>query len=96
MPEQSSGARQTSFSDTRITRRRNHCHLAAVNSRQPGNIGICLIQNTRRAGASNYILNTPNLVSGIDAFSAAEKASANIRRVSDGVIIPSSHNRAVA
>jgi hypothetical protein len=43
-----------------------------------------------------HILNTPNLVSGIGALSAAEKASASTRRVSVGAMMPSSHSRAVA
>ena len=43
-----------------------------------------------------YILNTPNFVSGTGAFSAAEKASASTRRVSEGRMMPSSHSRAVA
>ena len=44
----------------------------------------------------HYILNTPNLVRGIGAFSAADNASASTRRVSEGAMMPSSHNRAVA
>ena len=43
-----------------------------------------------------YIRNTPNFVSGIGALSAAEKASPSTRRVSCGVMTPSSHSRAVA
>jgi addiction module HigA family antidote len=43
-----------------------------------------------------YIRNTPNFVSGIGALSATEKHSASTRRVSAGVIMPSSHSRAVA
>ncbi len=52
----------------------------------------------RRVSTSRrrYILNTPHLVSGIGAFSAAENASANTRRVSCGAMMPSSHSRAVA
>jgi hypothetical protein len=46
--------------------------------------------------APPHILNTPNLVSGTGALSAAEKASANTRRVSDGAMMPSSQRRAVA
>ena len=46
--------------------------------------------------APTHILNTPNLVSGIGALSAAEKHSASTRRVSPGVMMPSSHSRAVA
>jgi hypothetical protein len=44
----------------------------------------------------SYILNTPHLVLPTRAFSAAENASASTRRVSCGVMIPSSHSRAVA
>ena len=51
---------------------------------------VCLSQSL------HYILNTPNLVSGIGAFSAAESASASTRRVSLGRMMPSSHSRAVA
>lgn len=43
-----------------------------------------------------HIRNTPNRVSGIGALRAAEKASASTRRVSCGVMMPSSHSRAVA
>jgi hypothetical protein len=43
-----------------------------------------------------HILNTPNFVSGIGALSAAEKHNANTRRVSAGVMMPSSQSRAVA
>ena len=43
-----------------------------------------------------YIRNTPNFVSTTGAFSAAESASANTRRVSDGAMMPSSQRRAVA
>src|ERR1700719_3187604 len=45
---------------------------------------------------STHIRNTPNRVSEIGAFSAAEKHNASTRRVSAGVMMPSSHNRAVA
>jgi len=45
---------------------------------------------------SPYILNTPNRVSSTGAFSAALKAKASTRRVSDGAMMPSSHKRAVA
>jgi len=43
-----------------------------------------------------HILNTPNFVSGIGALSVAANDSASTRRVSAGVIIPSSQSRAVA
>jgi hypothetical protein len=43
-----------------------------------------------------YILNTPNFVSGIGAFNVAANARASTRRVSDGVMMPSSQRRAVA
>jgi hypothetical protein len=43
-----------------------------------------------------HILNTPNLVRGIGALSAADKAKAKTFRVSLGAMIPSSHSRAVA
>ncbi len=43
-----------------------------------------------------YILKTPNFVSAIGAFRAADKASATTRRVSPGAMMPSSHRRAVA
>ena len=49
-----------------------------------------------RAEAAAHILNTPNLVSGTGALSAAENASASTRRVSLGAMMPSSHSRAVA
>ena len=42
-----------------------------------------------------HILNTPNFVSWIGAFSVAANAKASTRRVSDGKIIPSSHRRAL-
>jgi hypothetical protein len=44
----------------------------------------------------NYILNRPKRVSGIGAFNAADKPSANTVRVSAGSITPSSHKRALA
>ena len=43
-----------------------------------------------------HILNTPNLVSGTGALSAALNAKAKTRRVSPGAMMPSSHSRAVA
>jgi hypothetical protein len=43
-----------------------------------------------------YIRNTPNRVSSIGALSAAESARPSTRRVSCGVMMPSSHSRAVA
>ncbi len=46
--------------------------------------------------SSPHIRKTPKGVSGIGAFSVAEKASARTRRVSDGAIMPSSQSRAVA
>ena len=45
---------------------------------------------------ARYIRKTPNFVSSIGAFSAAERLSARTIRVSSGSIIPSSHSRAVA
>jgi hypothetical protein len=42
-----------------------------------------------------HIRKTPNSVSGIGAFSAAERPSARTRRVSSGSMIPSSQRRAV-
>ena len=51
-----------------------------------------------RTGSSEpglYIRKTPNVVSGIGAFSAAEMPSASTRRVSSGSMIPSSQSRAV-
>src|SRR5690349_19025008 len=48
------------------------------------------------ASAAPYILKTPNLVCDTGALSAAENASASIRRVSEGAMMPSSHSRAVA
>ena len=44
----------------------------------------------------NYILKTPNRVAGIGALRAALSANATTRRVSPGVMMPSSHSRAVA
>ena len=55
-----------------------------------------MLDGVRYAMIVPHILNTPNLVSGIGAFSAAEKHSASTRRVSAGVMMPSSHSRAVA
>jgi hypothetical protein len=46
--------------------------------------------------AANYILNTPNFVSGTGAFIAADKPSASTLRVSAGSMMPSSHKRALA
>src|SRR5690606_25675581 len=46
-------------------------------------------------GCSNHILNTPNRVGTIGAFSAADIASPNTSRVCTGSITPSSHNRAL-
>jgi hypothetical protein len=43
-----------------------------------------------------YIRNTPQRVSGTGALRAAENASASTLRVSCGVMMPSSHSRAVA
>jgi hypothetical protein len=43
-----------------------------------------------------YIRNTPNCEAGIGALSVAENASIRTRRVSAGVMMPSSHRRAVA
>jgi hypothetical protein len=45
--------------------------------------------------AHRYIRKTPNVVSGIGAFSAAEIPRARTRRVSSGSMIPSSQSRAV-
>src|SRR5215211_8344148 len=45
--------------------------------------------------AHRYIRKMPNVVSGIGAFSAAERPSASTRRVSSGSMIPSSQSRAV-
>ena len=42
-----------------------------------------------------HIRKTPNVVSGIGAFSAAEMPSASTRRVSSGSMMPSSQSRAV-
>ena len=44
----------------------------------------------------SHIRNTPNRVAAIGAFSAADNASPNTRRVSTGSMTPSSHSRAVA
>jgi hypothetical protein len=46
--------------------------------------------------AEGYIRNTPNCDGGIGALSVAENASISTRRVSPGVMMPSSHSRAVA
>ena len=43
-----------------------------------------------------YIRKTPNLVSGIGAWSAASMPRESTRRVSSGSMTPSSHSRAVA
>ena len=58
-----------------------------VRWRQPTHVSRC---------KTPHILNTPNFVSGIGALSAAEKHKASTRRVSAGVMMPSSHSRAVA
>src|SRR6185437_12511808 len=59
--------------------------------------GTCDDVLAELAGRSRrYILNTPNLVSGTGALSAAENASASTRRVSLGAMMPSSHSRALA
>ena len=53
--------------------------------------------NSRRhahVAARAHILNTPNLVSGTGAFSAAESDSASTSRVCAGSMMPSSHSRA--
>jgi hypothetical protein len=57
---------------------------------------ICLEKAPRVAPSFPHILNTPNRVSGIGAFSATEKQRPNTRRVSAGVMMPSSQSRAVA
>ena len=44
----------------------------------------------------SYMRNTPNVVSGIGAFSEALSARASVSRVSSGSMTPSSHSRAVA
>src|SRR5262245_11065005 len=44
---------------------------------------------------AHHIRNTPNVVSGIGAFSALARPSASTRRVSSGSITPSSQRRAV-
>src|SRR3546814_17975389 len=51
-----------------------------------------------RAGVipASYILNTPNRVGSIGAFSAAESDRPSTIRVSAGSMMPSSHSRAVA
>src|SRR5688500_16105905 len=49
-----------------------------------------------RARPEPHIRNTPNFVSGMGAFKAAEKASPRTRRVSEGRMMPSSQRRAVA
>src|SRR5262249_54473326 len=53
-------------------------------------------EKLKHPGEKHHIRNTPNFVSGIGAFSAAEKHRARTRRVSVGVMMPSSHSRAVA
>ncbi len=45
---------------------------------------------------SPHIRKTPKRVSGTGLFNVAEKASASTRRVSRGVMMPSSQSRAVA
>src|SRR5215470_16670240 len=50
----------------------------------------------RSAANGCYIRNTPNRGGGIGALRLADSARANTRRVSPGVMMPSSHNRAVA
>ena len=45
---------------------------------------------------SPHMRNTPNCVSGTGRLRVAEKASASTRRVSEGVMMPSSQSRAVA
>src|SRR3954467_1507242 len=56
------------------------------------------VQINRFHGAyrRNYILNTPNRVRSMGAFSAAERPRPRTMRVSAGSITPSSHNRALA
>ena len=53
-------------------------------------------QRERDARATGYIRNTPNLVASIGALRQAANASPSTRRVSDGMMMPSSHIRAVA
>ena len=55
-------------------------------------IGMCYLVHC----FAIYILNKPNLVSGIGALSAADNPSASTVRVSAGSITPSSHKRALA
>src|SRR5262249_49664603 len=49
----------------------------------------------RVASVGAHMRNTPNVVSGIGAWSAAASPSASTRRVSSGSMIPSSQSRAV-
>ena len=55
-----------------------------------------IVKAGSRAGRRPHIRNTPNFVGSIGAFRQAEKARLSARRVSAGVMIPSSHRRAVA
>src|SRR5262249_37615044 len=56
-----------------------------------------LVQALLRLAAeeAHHIRNTPNVVSGIGAFSGLARPRASRRRVSSGSVTPSSHRRAV-
>ncbi len=74
--------------------------FAAVGNQH--SIEHCVIQaevfgkGAKRVGGGLYIRKTPNLVSSMGAFSAADNARPSTRRVSAGAMMPSSHNLAVA
>lgn len=53
-----------------------------------------ILMSRNHHGCRSYILNTPYVVSSIGAFKLAERASANIRRVSAGSMTPSSQSLA--
>ena len=55
-----------------------------------------MLADDRTAAHGLYIRKTPNLVSGIGAWSAASIPSDRTRRVSSGSMTPSSQSRAVA
>ncbi|MNW14868.1 hypothetical protein D3C71_2132170 [compost metagenome] len=59
-------------------------------------LAVILLELRARIARWRYMRKTPNLVSSMGAFNAADKARPSTRRVSAGAMMPSSQSRAVA
>jgi sarcosine oxidase subunit beta len=67
----------------------------ASTSRRTGSSASRTSASSPRRSFSDYILKTPNVVSGTGALRAAARPRARTRRVSSGSMMPSSQRRAV-